>query len=60
MTFLSPLIGQDLYEVGKALEDLGDLDQNGQSVHKVGEQQSIDERKEEQRKKSVWVTEGQM
>lgn len=35
MALPSPLVGQDPYEVGKALVDLSDLDQHVEIVHKV-------------------------
>ena len=40
---LSPLVGQDLYEVGKALEALRNLGQQAKEAHNVGEQPRVRE-----------------
>lgn len=45
----SPLVGQDLYKGGKALADTSDLDQHAQSVCKVREQPTGEEKRQNER-----------
>lgn len=45
-----PLVGRDLYEVGKALADLSDLDQHVNQVCKVLKQSRGDEKRKKQMK----------
>lgn len=45
VTLPRPLVGHVLYEVGKALVDLSDLDQHVNQVCKVLKQSRVDERK---------------
>lgn len=56
VTLPSPLVGHDLYEVGKALVDLSDLDQHVNQVCKVLKPSGGDEKKKKQTKGAVQVT----
>lgn len=53
-------MGHDLYEVGKALVDLSDLDQHVNQVCKVLKQSRVDEKKKKQMRGAVQVTGKQM
>lgn len=57
VTLPRPRVGHDLYEVGKALVDLSDLDQHVNQVCKVLKQSRGDEKKKKkQTKGAVQVT----
>lgn len=47
---LSRLVGQDLYKAGKALTDMGDLDQHVNTVLKVREQPTGDRKRQNKRR----------